>query len=288
MRRTALLLRLLLPVALACWPARAPAQPRPADASPAMAPSARARLERGLAHYGAREYEAAIDEFRAGYEIDPRPEFLFAMAQAERLSGDCASAVILYRRFLATDPPASHADPARASLERCEIALQSRPGTRTGAGERTEISVPRPADDAPEPDPAVSTAAAARPSRGSRPPAPLAGHTAASAPRRWYRDPIGMTLWGLGAAAAAGGAGFFVLARADRDSAAQAPTHHLYLDRLAQADLRLTMAWVGTGVGVALLGGAAGRTLWLAGDRRPALALHVDGSKAAIGVTGMW
>src|SRR5262245_14065091 len=83
-------------------------------------PEAKVRLARGLEYYKMKEFEAAIAEFEAAYAIDPRKEILFAQAQAERLSGDCASAAVLYRRFLGMDPPAVHAEAARASLEKCE------------------------------------------------------------------------------------------------------------------------------------------------------------------------
>src|SRR6266540_6496126 len=73
-------------------------------------PEAKARFGRGLDYYKMKEYEAAIAEFEAAYAIDPRNEILFAQAQAERLSGDCASAVVLYRHFLENNPPAVHAE----------------------------------------------------------------------------------------------------------------------------------------------------------------------------------
>src|SRR5688572_3883005 len=91
-----------------------------AQATEAIDPQAQARFKRGLEYFKLREFEAALTEFEAAYAIDPRPEILFSMAQAERLSGDCASAVVLYRRFLIDDPPAVHAEAARTSLEKCE------------------------------------------------------------------------------------------------------------------------------------------------------------------------
>jgi tetratricopeptide (TPR) repeat protein len=80
--------------------------PRHAHAGePPMKPEARALLDAGLGHYAAKDYEAAIAAFRRGYELDARAEFLFAWAQAERLSGDCASAIELYEMFIASGPP---------------------------------------------------------------------------------------------------------------------------------------------------------------------------------------
>src|SRR5262245_20246725 len=71
---------------------------------PAMKAEARAHLEAGLAAYGEKDWARAIAESRAGYELDPRADFLFAWAQATRLSGDCAGAIELYDKFIATGP----------------------------------------------------------------------------------------------------------------------------------------------------------------------------------------
>ncbi|MBI5543108.1 MAG: hypothetical protein HY901_04420, partial [Deltaproteobacteria bacterium] len=49
-------------------------------------------LERGLRSYDVQQYEEAIAQFKKGYQLDPRPEFLFALAQAERLRGNCRNA----------------------------------------------------------------------------------------------------------------------------------------------------------------------------------------------------
>ncbi len=86
-------------------------------------PKAEAHLRRGAAHYAAKEYEAAITEFRQGYAIEPTREFLFAWAQAERLRGNCRAAVPLYRKVLRAGPSRSQADVATFHLRRCEALL---------------------------------------------------------------------------------------------------------------------------------------------------------------------
>jgi len=52
--------------------------------------------------------------------IAPRPEVLYSMAQAQRLIGDCTSAVSSYRAFLAGQPEEPFAEYARLNIERCE------------------------------------------------------------------------------------------------------------------------------------------------------------------------
>ena len=82
--------------------AAASARPATAEPRPAAAPSH--LMEAGLAAYRAGEYAAAVAAFRAAYRADGRPSALFAMAQAERMTGDCRVAIADYDRFLATGP----------------------------------------------------------------------------------------------------------------------------------------------------------------------------------------
>ncbi len=90
---------------------------------PVMDPQAKERLDRGVLRYTAKEYDAAIVEFRAGYAIEPRREFLFAWAQAERLRGNCAAATPLYRKVLAGQPSVQQREITRLHLERCRQLL---------------------------------------------------------------------------------------------------------------------------------------------------------------------
>jgi hypothetical protein len=80
-------------------------------------------VERGLAAYGDKDWTTAIREFREGYAIDPRPDFLFAWAQASRLSGDCARAIELYDQFVATGPAPEQRDAATKMSERCRESV---------------------------------------------------------------------------------------------------------------------------------------------------------------------
>src|SRR5690242_15602139 len=82
----------------------APARGEPPSAA-SMSPEARGRLDRGLRYYATQEYAKAIEEFKAGYQIEPRPQFLYALGQAQRLSGDCSHALDAYRAFLRSGPP---------------------------------------------------------------------------------------------------------------------------------------------------------------------------------------
>jgi hypothetical protein len=89
------------------------ARPEPSDSV------ARKHWRRGLKLFEKERYDDASVQFWAGWALEPFSPFLFAWAQAERLAGDCPTAVTLYRRFLSEKPPADQAQRARVGLELC-------------------------------------------------------------------------------------------------------------------------------------------------------------------------
>ena len=162
-----------------------------------MNAAAKLRYDKGLELYGRREFRAAIEEFEEGFAVEPRREFLFAEAQAYRLAGDCAHAVPLFNRFLATQPSAIQIDATRLALERC--AHQAPPLVETRAPEpRTPPLTSLPIQELPPPPP-------------------------------WWRDPWGLTAASAGIVAAAVGGGFLVASNRSWD-AAHAPTVRLAPD----------------------------------------------------------
>src|SRR5690348_1464260 len=76
--------------------------------------------EEGMRLYRAGDYAAAAERLREAHAQHPSRDLLFAWAQAERLSGDCATAIPLYQRVLADDPPPEQADAVRLVLTLCE------------------------------------------------------------------------------------------------------------------------------------------------------------------------
>lgn len=71
--------------------------------------------------------EAAIARLAEAWRRERRPDALFAWAEAERQSGDCFSALVLYRRVLGDAPASPLALAARHGIQRCERALASQP-----------------------------------------------------------------------------------------------------------------------------------------------------------------
>ena len=107
-------------VALACIALAAAA----ADADPATVD----HYEAGKQLFAAKRYAEALDEFRRALALAPRPEVLYAIAQAQRMVGDCPGAVQTYRAFLAGQPGEPLDEYARANIQRCEADRRSARG----------------------------------------------------------------------------------------------------------------------------------------------------------------
>jgi hypothetical protein len=235
-----------------------------AAAARAQAPSgelpevveARRHFDAGQARFEAGDYRAAIEEFRVGYAIEQKRVFLYALAQAERLAGDCAAAVPHYEAFLRTNPPPEMASHAEKGMAGC-------PQTpRTPLPESQPASLPA----APPPPP--------------RPPPPPPA-------RPFWQDPLGDALVIGGVVALGVGVGFSAAARSSASAADRADSLAEYEDFAVEARGRRRIAAVSLGAGVALA--AAGVVRWVLIAREPEPAApavsFVDGG-ALVGLAG--
>ena len=186
-------------------------------------------LSRGLAYYDGRQFESAIAEFLAGYDVDPRPAFLFALGQSERRSGDCASATVYYRRFLTTSPPDRQVQAATMHLEGCKQALQDGPGKQFRQVEPAPVrTVYVQTEPAPEPSP-------------------------------WYRDWVGNSLLGVGTASVVAGAALVLASRSAADRASWVETYAEYDREINRARRARLWGISALAAGTALVAGAAYR-----------------------------
>lgn len=97
-------------------------------------------LAKGLSLYERDQFDQAILEFHAGYQASGRPEFLFAIAQAMRRSGDCAGAITYYQKFVAKKPPAKQVEAARMHIRGCRQEMAGPSVTEArGAGGAPDI-----------------------------------------------------------------------------------------------------------------------------------------------------
>lgn len=223
-----------------------------AQADPApMSAEARAHFDRGTAYYETGDFAAAITELEAGRQLDPNPDFLYALGQAYRKQGDCTHAVESYLAFLATHPPDAEATRARENIKRCS---------------------PEPAEPvaAPPPPPIVHRA---------EPPPVVHREPDERAP--FYTDVPGGVLAAGGLLGLGAGVTYFVLGERDARAANSAPT----LARLQQladsSDRDRTIGTVCTIAGGALAVGAVVRYV-MVGRRASGVAVVPHASGASV------
>ena len=191
--------------------------PPPVDASKIV--------ERAEAAYMAEKWSEAAEAVGEAYALDPNPLYLYAQAQASRQAGQCEEALVLYDRFLATDPPAEAAQEAKINRARCEASVEDAPPPV-----------------APDPDPAQG------PGHGS------------DAMRPWYRDPVGGSLLGIGVVSTAIGAGLWGIALSNDGDAVASATEDEFISSKDEARTRYTVGVALVSVGAALM--IAGAIRW--------------------------
>src|SRR5262249_8068504 len=67
-------------------------------------------LEEANAHFAVGEFAQAAQKFEAAYKLRPHPALLYDAAQATRLNGNNAKALVLYRNYLQFYPNEANAD----------------------------------------------------------------------------------------------------------------------------------------------------------------------------------
>lgn len=73
-------------------------------------------IEAGLKHQRLAQYDQAIAEYKAAYDLIPHPMVLYNLATAYRLKGDKETAVHYYEKYIAIETMGSAVDKARAYL----------------------------------------------------------------------------------------------------------------------------------------------------------------------------
>jgi len=96
------------------------------------APAARAdtvddHLARVRELYDRRDFVHARDELLAAYQLEPRPELLFALGQVELNLGRFAQAIDYYERFIATEPAADQVALAQQGIGAARAGLAEKP-----------------------------------------------------------------------------------------------------------------------------------------------------------------
>jgi len=194
-----------------------------------VATSARAQttdehVARATRFYNLQDWPNALEEYKTAYRDDPRPELLWSIAQVERLSGDCRSAIFTYEAY-ARGASASGAAASRDLIDKCRATL--------AAAEHAVAAPkqPRPAPPAP------------RPIEKKKP---------------WILDPLGDALALVAFGGLASGTALVTLGNFGIAASSSAPTYQAYDRAVAVAHTEQQL-----GVGLAIGGCAfAGLALW--------------------------
>lgn len=237
---------------------------------------------RGVTHYEAGQLDRAAAAFEQAYELEPKPVYLFSWAQSEVGRDRCAEAIEIFRRYLATSPPAANRRAAEQRILTCEERLDeapspSAPAAPTDAGTVGVDGTPAAATTADAaPRPAARPSPAARPPAGPSPtatPTPAEAPTAVSPPEpvatdRWWTDPFGMSLLGAGVVATGIGTGVLVWGEKTLASASdqRLATYDDHDQTLAAGRRRRVAGGIVLGVGVALISGGVIRAITFRGE----------------------
>ncbi|MBI4957755.1 MAG: hypothetical protein HY908_37455 [Myxococcales bacterium] len=121
-----------------------------ADDVPAAEHAKRAQVA-----YDLQDWQKAIAEYQAAYAAEPRPEYMWGLAQAQRLGGDCRSAIRSYTAYRRGDVTPTQATAAELSISKCEVAVATEDAKAAEARRAAEAAkaaeVVRPAPATPPP-----------------------------------------------------------------------------------------------------------------------------------------
>jgi tetratricopeptide (TPR) repeat protein len=124
-----------------------PAEQTPEDSPDKRSDLARSYYEKGLVRFNLADYDGAVEIFKEGYAKTGAAGFLFDIAQAYRLSGDCASALNFYRSYLRANPDSRSRDRIESRMEEMKACAKPKEtATSTGAlsPEPNVVAIPLP------------------------------------------------------------------------------------------------------------------------------------------------
>jgi tetratricopeptide (TPR) repeat protein len=193
--------------------------PFAAAAALALCGSARAddsaaadHAKRGRVAYDLQDWPLAIQEYRAAYAAEQKPEYLFGLAQAQRQKGEYAAAIVSFRAYKRIDAVApQQATAAELLITKCE-AEQSKEEAAAAARKNAQAPTTVPASPPPSTAPALSPHAAS----------PVDDRPSGS--KAFYEDALGDALFVAGIGAAGAGAFFLFSGNSDMKNSSSKPT----------------------------------------------------------------
>lgn len=242
------------------------------------------RWDRADALASEGKHDEAVTEYALAWQDLHAPAILYSWAQSERLRGHCTEAAALYERFVTegrTPPPSYDTELLRAqwsnmlaNAERQRDACRE-PASDTEAEPTTAPGSTSAAEPSGEPSPATATDAST-PSTDRSDSSP--------APRPWWRDALGWSLAGTGAATLAAGATLLGVAAWEDGRAEDLGSHERFRDAIDRAVIEQRVGFALLGLGSALAIGGIVRFAVITRRREPAGAHALALSPAPGGV----
>ncbi|MGA2451127.1 MAG: hypothetical protein ABTD50_20905 [Polyangiaceae bacterium] len=169
--------------------------------------SAAEHSKRAEVAYNLQDWATAIREYKLAFRVEQRPEYLWGLAQAQRLSGEYATAISTYKAYRRTDVTSNQATAAELQITKCETEILKKQAEAAAAARASEPSSSAPATAQPE-HPASQTDS-------------LSTHTVEQrAPSQpFYKDALGDALFVTGVVGASVGAYLLLMGNSDMKDA---------------------------------------------------------------------
>lgn len=226
-----LILLLSCHVALADEPVKPPKPPTKAQKA-----EAKKLADEGTKQFNVQLYEKAAELYQQAYLLDPKPGYLYATAQSQRLGGQCEQALLSYDAYLRTNPAAAERAKSDANVARCQQDIKD----REAAVQAEQVTPPPEVPPPPPPPPA--------PVVEPLPPPPPVGKS----------HVIGHLLVGVGVVALGGGVYLFQAGRSTISDHNDAATYQQFLDGRDEMDAakqKQMLGVIGISAGLALAAG---------------------------------
>ena len=251
---------LALSPAYADEPVKAPPPPTKAQKA-----EAKNLADEGTKLYNVQQYDKAAELYQQAYLLDPKPGYLYARAQSQRLGGMCEQALLTYDAYLRTNPAPAERSKTEANVERCKMDIKDREAAVEASQVAPAPEVPA-APPPPPPPPVVEPP----------PPPPPPGKSYI----------IGHLLVGVGVIALGGGVYLFQDGRGTIADHNDAATYQDFLDGRDEMDAakqKQMLGVIGISAGAALVaGGIAYYVLHARAEEEPPVSATVTAQQATV------
>lgn len=196
---------------------------------------ARELFELGIEEYKTKDFEASAASMSKSYALDPQPNALYALAQAERLNNDCKNAKVHYEKLLEVSKDEAIKKAVAGNLELC---------AQIERGEKPKEETPEESKAAEQRD------------------APVIQYKTIYKTRTEQKtDVLAISMFAVGGVSLGTSVVTFLYARSTRSDADNATTLEDYNDKFDRAKRLRYVSYATAGVGVALVGFATFRVI---------------------------